>query len=1040
MKLKKILSLILVVAMTLSLFAGIPANKAEAADELSIELSTGSAKGMVIGNKKEDLKVSKVTLGSTAITYDDIDITLNDGSMDLDPDNKLTAGVNYSITIKLTVSNVAAFNNVKTAKISTYASSYDKTLADSVNGTVTVSGDIVTINAKIQAYPLLIGIEEIGKIAWDLNKGENVVKKATILDSKNVHFSASDITWYYTANRGTTTEIVSNASKVADGNTSYYIAKLTLTANMGYCFKEYTKDEIASLATTTDSYKITYGNNGKKTITLEISGIKPVESYGLTDDTVTEISFDTERRIPFTTGMKVADIRSRANLPTYVYLGFGQNIAIAEPISMNWTYFNAAGQSINDNTAVTDNTVIYACYPLASLEAELNRKGKKDTYRLLNYYRTDPTFSNQGILTSLRQTYWVIKIDISSSLATSVYSTPNTFTWDKVNNKYSVTTSAGTIAGTACIAYVQGGTLGTMTFGSTNTVSGNSVNGAGIYSAWGKANTNGASYLTYKYYDATMHSEVQNQNIAVYLPIVPATDMELYKSFIKYTYISGTDPANNDLLKALDLSKIWTVWTCNNGGFTFDNGVTKFAESTSYALNVYIPLKKGYKIYANTYQLNLTGYPATAGYAYTENDLLHMTFYLPIITEKTGFISTKGVNKKMYFKGFNAPIAGATVPKKLELTDASAKYGTFQSITWLEEGQNFNGSTFTLGKRYEAVVVINCMKGYISCDWATVRDLVGDPTYAITARADKIMQTIEIRYSFGICPTKKASKIGSISLSFENGTPLESFKTSLNEKKTVKVTFTDGSVENVEVKPGFKNGTTQYASFYDQLVETYTAAKAYDPNKKEAQYFVFYGNIDLTAYSGSNRNSVKIEIEVKAEDTCIVTFDANGGTYLGETTMKVGKGKPYGFGYDPNKIYREGYFFAGWYLDNGTNYDAVNRVWAASICKGSVTLYAHWLKTFTGMIPEVSAKSYSKGSLTFTWGGIKTLYNGFEVMISKGGTNWSEPEDVGLAKTKLFSGLASGKNYYVKVRAYRYDSTHKRVYGIWSKAVRVKTK
>ncbi|MBO4461532.1 MAG: InlB B-repeat-containing protein, partial [Lachnospiraceae bacterium] len=200
-------------------------------------------------------------------------------------------------------------------------------------------------------------------------------------------------------------------------------------------------------------------------------------------------------------------------------------------------------------------------------------------------------------------------------------------------------------------------------------------------------------------------------------------------------------------------------------------------------------------------------------------------------------------------------------------------------------------------------------------------------------------------------------------------------------------------------------------------------------------------NIDLSKYSGSDRNSVKIEINVKAEDMCTVTFDAYGGVYLGEKTMKVKKNGPYGFSYDPAKIYREGYFFAGWYLKPGDNYDAVDRVWSKSICKESVTLYAHWLKTFTGIVWEVSAKSHSKGSITVKWDNIKTLYNGFEVEISRDGIIWSEPENVGKAKTKYYAGLESGKYYYVRVRAYRYDSAGKIVYGSWNnKLTKVKVK
>ena len=369
---------------------------------------------------------------------------------------------------------------------------------------------------------------------------------------------------------------------------------------------------------------------------------------------------------------------------------------------------------------------------------------------------------------------------------------------------------------------------------------------------------------------------------------------------------------------------------------------------------------------------------------------------------------------------------------------------SFISINWLEEGKNFTGTTFTAGKRYEATVVLNASKGFISADNANVRDLIGDYTYVIQALADKTKQTIEIRYAFGICPTKKAKTIESISIEMENGVSIADFRAKVNEKKTVKVTFTDGSSEYLEVTPAYKSGTTKYNDFYEQFTATYSGDKGYDPSKTDAQLFTIYGNVDLSKFSGSDRNSVKIEIRVKEQGMYTVTFDANGGTYLGAKTMKVAKDKPYGFKWEPEKIYREGYFFAGWYLNDGDNVDAEGRVWAKSICKGNVTLYAHWLKTFTGMVPNITAKSYSKGRVTVAWNGIKTLYDGFEVEISLDRITWSDPEVVSGAAakkmTKYFTDLESGKNYFIRVRAYRFDSTGKKVYGIWSKIVKVKAK
>ncbi len=1040
-KLKKLLALLLSFVMVVSIFAGMtPAGTANAADDLMIELSTSIAKGLRVGYKTEEVKVSKMTLGTSSVAYDGLKIGFADGKSALDPDSMLESGVNYTMTLEFTVSNKSIFSGVSSARIYTYASAYDKSLSDYVTGNVTISGDVVTIRANITAYPILIGIEEIGKLAWDLTMGYAPNKTANILDNKNVHYTASQISWYYTANGGSTRESVSTVTKPADGSSTYYIANLTLTASRGYCFKEYTDAERLAITTTSEKYKFTYGATGKDKVTLEISGIVPVESFGMAEDKITSIAFDTERIVLYRDNLQAQDLYSV--LPSMISASYGTSPMGYISISATpWKIYGTDGRLATGR--ITAGSTFYAIYPLTELEKEFRRYGKTDSFHIMAYYGTDTTPDFNAVdpkLRDYRRTNWTIKIQV-----------PATYTGVAMNNNmpvitfnndgtYNVATSGGTYAGTAATAYppTNAGITG-MTFSSGTTVSGNSINGPAIYTAWGKGAGNPATPVIYKYYDKNENNVINGENITVTMSYVPTSDVEIMKSFVYRGNIRG----DANIMKAIDTNKIWTVWTANSGGFIYDNGVTKFAETAAYTLNIYVPVKRGYQILGGTYTLASTD-PSHTGYAYVENNLLHLTFYFQKITDKLGFISSRGVKKKVYFKGFDAPIAGMSVPKKLDLTDKTANYMSFISINWLEEGKNFTGTTFTAGKRYEATVVLNASKGFISADNANVRDLIGDYAYVVQALADKTKQTIEIRYAFGICPTKKAKTIESISIEMENGVSIADFKAKVNERKTVKVTFTDGSSEYLEVTPAYKSGTTKYNDFYEQFTATYSGDKGYDPSKTDAQLFTIYGNVDLSKFSGSDRNSVKIEIRVKEQGMYTVTFDANGGTYLGAKTMKVAKDKPYGFKWEPEKIYREGYFFAGWYLNDGDNVDAEGRVWAKSICKGNVTLYAHWLKTFTGMVPTITAKSYSKGRVTVAWNGIKTLYDGFEVEISLDRITWSDPEVVSGAAakkmTKYFTDLESGKNYFIRVRAYRFDSTGKKVYGIWSKIVKVKAK
>lgn len=171
-----------------------------------------------------------------------------------------------------------------------------------------------------------------------------------------------------------------------------------------------------------------------------------------------------------------------------------------------------------------------------------------------------------------------------------------------------------------------------------------------------------------------------------------------------------------------------------------------------------------------------------------------------------------------------------------------------------------------------------------------------------------------------------------------------------------------------------------------------------------------------------------------------ISFDANGGVYLGDN-LSVELFKTFDFAYKPGKIYRPGYLFAGWYTDPVEGV----RIKSDTKFNGNVTtLYAHWIKVFTGKVWSFTARSYSKGRLTVRAEKPLTPVSGYEFEYSDDGVLW-------ITKTKLtgkndesattmyFTGLKKG-DYKVRVRAFRFDSTGAKIYGAWSKAVTVPVK
>ena len=282
---------------------------------------------------------------------------------------------------------------------------------------------------------------------------------------------------------------------------------------------------------------------------------------------------------------------------------------------------------------------------------------------------------------------------------------------------------------------------------------------------------------------------------------------------------------------------------------------------------------------------------------------------------------------------------------------------------------------------------------------------------------------------------KKVTKIEPITINVENGISLTEFMSTLNSIKKTTIKFEDGTTSTIDVTPGFVGSSSnRYATFYDQLHSIY-GERSYSPDNKNAQTYIIFGNIDLTKYNGTAKNDVQITVNVSARKEATVTFDGNGGEYYGDKTMKVKIGSSYGFTYVPSYFIKEDYLFEGWYTEPVGG----DRVWAGTICTKDITLYAHWRKVFCGKSWGIEAKSWKKGCLTVEWETILTKVNGYEIAISTDKKNWTISA-APFSRVKYFTGLKSGKTYYVKVRGFRYDSVGKKIYGVWSDIEKRKVK
>ena len=160
-------------------------------------------------------------------------------------------------------------------------------------------------------------------------------------------------------------------------------------------------------------------------------------------------------------------------------------------------------------------------------------------------------------------------------------------------------------------------------------------------------------------------------------------------------------------------------------------------------------------------------------------------------------------------------------------------------------------------------------------------------------------------------------------------------------------------------------------------------------------------------------------------------------------TYKLGKGK----NNDQNPEYyynqkinlkaasKKGYAFKGWYTDSKYTKKITT---IAKNSKKNITVYAKWEKVVVkkGAVKKVTALSGKKAKVNLQK---VTGADGYEIVYStdkKFKKNVKKETVTGTSKT--LSKLSKGKTYYVKVRAYKKDSTGAKVYGSFSGAKKVK--
>ena len=149
---------------------------------------------------------------------------------------------------------------------------------------------------------------------------------------------------------------------------------------------------------------------------------------------------------------------------------------------------------------------------------------------------------------------------------------------------------------------------------------------------------------------------------------------------------------------------------------------------------------------------------------------------------------------------------------------------------------------------------------------------------------------------------------------------------------------------------------------------------------------------------------------------------ANPSTYYGKKiTLK-----------DPS---RKGYVFAGWYTDSKFK-KKIAAIDTSAKC--DYTLYAKWTKVKVAKVSITSAKNSKSKQILLKYKKVSGV-KGYEISYSMDKKFKKAVTKKNTAKTSYtIKKLKKGKTYYVRIRAYKVDSTGGKVYGKYSSVKKVK--
>ena len=229
----------------------------------------------------------------------------------------------------------------------------------------------------------------------------------------------------------------------------------------------------------------------------------------------------------------------------------------------------------------------------------------------------------------------------------------------------------------------------------------------------------------------------------------------------------------------------------------------------------------------------------------------------------------------------------------------------------------------------------------------------------------------------------------------------------------------------------------------EKLTLNVTVSPSYASNKKvvwksaNTKIATVDANGSVTAkVPGRTKITVTSAENSSYQESCTVTVPY-------KITYKLNKGKNnasnpstyYGKKVTLKNPSRKGYAFAGWYTDAKFKKKITS---ISNSAKSDYILYAKWTKVKVAKASLTSAKNSKSKQILLKYKKVSGA-KGYEISYSTDKKFKKAVTKKNTAKTSYtISKLKKGKIYYVRIRAYKMDSTGKKVYGKYSSMKKVK--